>query len=62
MTSLNSLANRLPLTLTLSPKGRGKRGLAGLGQATGVAFADASGGGHALPMGEKAGVRGYQPC
>ena len=62
MTSGASVASRFPLTLALSPRGRGEGRLQGQGTAPGVALADPSYRGLPLPPGESAGVRGRQPC
>ena len=52
----------LPLTLALSPKGRGKRGVNRRTRLTGAALASHLGRGHPLPQGERAGVRGRHTC
>ena len=62
MTFGASVASGFPLTLALSPEGRGEGRLRQQCQPSGVALADPSGRGLPLPPGERAGVRGRQPC
>lgn len=61
MTDAGRLAG-LPLTLALSPGGRGKRGQHRHAIATKVVRVERSSRCHPLPLRERAGVRGNRPC
>ena len=56
------LTTRLPLTLALSPEGRGKSKPRPQRQASGRVCAERLGQGHPLPSGERVWVRGHNAC